>query len=101
MRKLTVEEYAILITDIMDRSVSEWEELYADRTQPGIRSTVAGICLRAHKNQCGLTLETLMARVVGRVRDATPTGETEGLEKGRAVLEEIRKVINDPRNERT
>lgn len=92
-------EYRDIITQLFFSTRTDVEAAKDDEALPLINRTVAKVMLRAYEQACHATLEGLIARVIGRLRDAPP--EEPGKSRtGEAVLEEIRKVINDPRNER-
>lgn len=98
---LAVAEYADLVSAIFYSTHQEAEDIAADPSETLLRRTAAGVMLKAFTNKCPMTLEMLLSRVLGRVRDVSPKPPEDASRKAVAVLEEFRKVINDPKNERS
>lgn len=101
VKSLAVEEYADLVSAIFYSTLQEAEDIANDPKELLLRRTVAGILLDAHQKRCSMKLEMLLIRVLGRVRDVTPKAPEESSRNAIAVLEEFRKVVNDPKNDRS
>lgn len=99
VRRMTVNEYADMASKMLGSPILELERIYNDETEPGMNRVVAGVVLKAFQQKCGMTLELLLQRVLGRVRDVTPDQDDKS-RNGQALLAEFRNVINDPGNER-
>lgn len=78
----------------------EAQAIADDESETLLRRTAARVLIKAYTQSCPITLEMLLVRVLGRVRDVTPKAPEDASRKAQAVLEEFKKVINDPGNGR-
>jgi hypothetical protein len=100
IRKLSVEEYKRVVESLLNSSELTLQTTDLDPTAPYLERIVAKCLKRIYESGSIYSLDILLNRLIGRVPDVTPKSGDEESRNGFAVLEEIRKVINDPRNER-
>lgn len=99
IKLLSWKELALACSVLLYADQDEIERINADRKEPKLHRIIASALERAHVDGNFFALNQILDRVIGKVKEATPE-DPEGSRNGQAVLDEIRKVINDPRNER-
>lgn len=69
VKKLTLEEFELMAKTLMTASEEELEMIAADKSQPYIKRIVVQILKRAHCDGAVGTLDILLNRVFGKVKD--------------------------------
>ena len=100
IKLLTWKDLALACTVLVFANEPECTRIDMDPEEPMLKKIIAKALLKAWADGNFSMLNQILDRVVGKVREVEPDVDEQS-RNGQAVLEMIRKVIDDPRNERT
>lgn len=95
---ITKAQIEVIFQQIALKNRDELEALRDDRLSPMLHSVVASAILKAHEKGDMITLEAIMARAVGKVKDEvdTTTRNEDSVVKGIPTEDLLKLVAQDP-----
>jgi hypothetical protein len=100
IRLLTAKEFCHMAGTLLYSNQAEINRIRNDENEPHIHRIIAEALEDARAKKSFFLLNHVLDRVLGRPKEAPENPAEDESRNEREVLEEIKKVIHDPRNER-